>query len=210
MLLAFVLAAALLVTYRLCCPQFSSPWYEAFFSCNWPQLLVLGAANFFTEVVFGLGGTGGGNRDLDDSLKDGLARLCTPFNCCLTILRPTAAATRLPLEVSLLRPRGGGGGGGVSFLYGTGMSLEVEAETTLTNLLLRSSEFSSRINGSFLADAVLRNFLTAPPLRTLSRAVWLRLAFILGDRRFFWKKGDGFLYKIGFFQAQKILILNIS
>ena len=35
------------------------------------------------------------------------------FNCCRTILLPTAAATKQPLLVSLFRPRGGGVGGGL-------------------------------------------------------------------------------------------------
>ena len=39
---------------------------------------------------------------------------------------------------------------------------------------------------SFLADAVVRIFLAAPPLLTLSKAVWLRAVLMRGDRLCFW------------------------
>ena len=112
------------------------------------------------------------------AFKDGLDRAL--FNDCFTILLPTAAATRLPLLVSRFKPLGGGVGGGVvelSFLgYGMGcINFEVEAEvpTTVrwTNLLLSNSLFSSCISCSFLVEADVRNFFTAPPDLTLSRAV---------------------------------------
>lgn len=103
-------------------------------TCKFPQLFVrgLGAANFLT-TPFDFGGSGGGCKLAFEHLKDGLALLIELLSCCLTILLPTAAATRQPLLVSLFRPlgaRGGGGGLEQSSLYGTGISFEVEAETT--------------------------------------------------------------------------------
>ena len=94
-------------------------------------------------------------------------------------------------------PRGGTVGGGVipnCLGYGMGINFEAdfvfvlpcEVVTTWTNLLLSNSLLSSCRSSSFLAEAVVRIFLTAPPDRTLSKAVWLKLALILGDLRFFW------------------------
>ena len=74
-----------------------------------------------------------------------------------------------------------------------GGNLDVDAETFWSFnafcLLRMSGLFSwSCIKRSFLAEAELLIFLTAVPERTLSNAVWLKLAFIRGDRRFFWKR----------------------
>ena len=114
------------------------------------MVLGLGPANFLT--LLDLGGTGGGNLDLDN-FNAGLARLLC--NCCLKILRPTAAATTLPFEFSRFNPLGGGVGGlqGLDLKLG---NLEVLLETC------------SKSN--FLAE-LHRIFLTAPPNFTLSRAV---------------------------------------
>ena len=121
-------------------------------TCNEPQLFVLGLGPANFRTLLDLGGTGGGNLDLDN-FKAGLARLL--FNCCLKIRRPTAAATTLPLEFSRFNPLGGGVGGLLDPNFKLG-NFEVDFDTF------------SRSN--FLAE-LHRIFFTAPPNLTLSKAV---------------------------------------